>query len=104
MATERFRKSPTGVLHTIDQINLSGVLGLDLAWEALTVLALRSTVINNAMGILTELYEATVKPDEHGALTLHYAAKACILEMVEMLFDRSSIAHFSMNSQCYQQP
>jgi len=40
------------------------------------------------MGVLTELYEATVKPDEHGALTLHYAAKASIVEMVEMLFDR----------------
>ena len=48
----------------------------------------RSTVIDNAIGVLTELYEESIEPDEFGALTLHYAAKASIFEIVEMIFDR----------------
>lgn len=40
------------------------------------------------MGVLTELYEATIMPDKYGALPLHYAAKAGIYEIVEMLYYR----------------
>ena len=40
------------------------------------------------MGVLTELYEESIEPDEFGALTLHYASKASVVEIVEMIFDR----------------
>ena len=42
------------------------------------------------MGVLTELYEESIEPDEFGALTLHYASKASVVEIVEMIFDRSA--------------
>ena len=74
----RYQKSPTGAEDAL----LSGALILTVT------LLVHSTVIANMMGILTELYEETIQPDRFGALPLHYAAKAGIFEIVEMLYQR----------------
>ena len=52
------------------------------------------------MGVLNELYEESIEPDEFGALTLHYAARASIFEIVEMIFDRRVCCRHSGAFRC----
>lgn len=45
-------------------------------------------IVDTVIEILKEIVECTIKPDDFGALPLHYAAKAGMVELVELMLDR----------------